>query len=91
MVAAEKALPAHTLARPLHLGELEERVCRFVAARRRQVSSGRISPPEWMVAMFHAVVPAAAATEIDAGRLDTEHAAARSSRPSRGLYESLVS
>ena len=73
LVAAEKALPP-AVVREAHRGGLEERVRAFVAAAQEQGEFRTDLPVDWLVAVFHAVVHAAA-NEIDAGRLDAERAA----------------
>lgn len=72
VAAAEKVLPATTV-RELHHGPLEQRV-RAVVERAR--AAGRFTTDvstDWMVAMIHATIHAAA-SEVDAGRLDAGRA-----------------
>ena len=73
LVAAEKALPP-SVVRDAHAGGLEDRVQRFVAGARRAGAFRSDLPTEWLVAMFHATLHAAA-NEVDAGRLDADDAA----------------
>jgi TetR/AcrR family transcriptional regulator, mexCD-oprJ operon repressor len=68
VVAAEKALPAAKV-RDLHSGGLEERVREFLRAGQQSGAFRGDLPADWLMATFHAVLHAAA-TEIDAGRLD---------------------
>lgn len=74
VVAAEKALPAH-IVREVHAGDLEDRVREFIAAGQRAGAFRSDLSTGWLVATFHATLHAAA-TEIDAGRLDADDAAA---------------
>lgn len=71
LVAGEKALPPK-LMRSLH-GELEDRVRAFIADGQDAGAFRADLPTDWLVAMFHAVVHAAA-NEVDVGRLDGEDA-----------------
>jgi TetR/AcrR family transcriptional regulator, mexCD-oprJ operon repressor len=68
LVAAEKALPSATV-RQAYAGGLEERVRTFIASRQAGGAFRSDLSADWLVGMFHAIVHAAA-TEIDAGRLD---------------------
>ena len=73
VVAAEKALPPDVV-REAHAGELEDRVRNFLA-RAQQAGTFRTDlSTEWLVAIFHATLHAAA-NEIAAGRLDGDEAA----------------
>ena len=73
IVAAEKALPPH-IVRDVHAGELEDRVRNFIAGAQRTGSFRDDVSTEWLVAIFHATLHAAA-NEIAAGRLDGDEAA----------------
>jgi len=68
IIAAEKTLPVTTV-RNAHAGGLEERVRNLFDAGKRSGAFRSELPTDWLVATFHAVLHAAA-TEIDAGRLD---------------------
>jgi TetR/AcrR family transcriptional regulator, mexCD-oprJ operon repressor len=68
IVAADKALPATTV-REAHVGGLEDRVRNLIEAGKRSGAFRSDLPTDWLVATLHAVLHAAA-TEIDAGRLD---------------------
>jgi len=68
IVAADKALPASTV-REAHARGLEERVRKLFDAGKRSGAFQSDLPTDWLVATFHAVLHAAA-TEIDAGRLE---------------------
>jgi hypothetical protein len=70
VVAAEKALPPHVV-RDAHAGELENRVRNFLAGAQRGGAFRADLSTEWLVAMFHATLHAAA-NEIDAGRLNAD-------------------
>ena len=72
VVAAEKALPPHVV-REAHSGELEDRVRNFLADAQRAGAFRSDLSNEWLVAVFHATLHAAA-LEIDAGRLDADEA-----------------
>jgi TetR/AcrR family transcriptional regulator, mexCD-oprJ operon repressor len=73
VVAAEKALPP-LVVRELHAGELEDRVRELLAGAQRAGAFRSDLSTEWLVAMFHATLHAAA-NEIAAGRLQAEEAA----------------
>lgn len=73
IIAAEKALPALRV-RELHEGGLEQRVHEFLAGHQRDGTFRSDLPVAWLTAMFGATVHAAA-TEVEAGRLDPGHAA----------------
>jgi len=72
VVAAEKALPPQVV-RDAHAGELEDRVRNFLAGAQRAGTFRTDLSVEWLVAVFHATLHAAA-TEIAAGRLDRDDA-----------------
>jgi TetR/AcrR family transcriptional repressor of mexCD-oprJ operon len=69
LLAAEKALPPHVV-REAHAGELEDRVRRFLARARRKRAFRSDLSTDWLVAVFHATLHAAAA-EVHAGRLES--------------------
>lgn len=73
VVAAEKALPPHVV-RDAHAGELEDRVRNFLARAQRAGTFRTDLSTEWLVAIFHATLHAAA-NEIAAGRLEGDEAA----------------
>jgi TetR/AcrR family transcriptional regulator, mexCD-oprJ operon repressor len=73
VVAAEKALPPHVV-REAHAGALEDRVHNFLAGAQRAGAFRSDLSTEWLVAMFHATLHAAA-NEIEAGRLNVDEAA----------------
>ena len=73
LVAAEKALPSR-LVRQVHAGELEERVHDFLERGQRAGAFRADLTTDWLVAMFHNTLHAAAA-EIAAGRLPKSDAA----------------
>jgi AcrR family transcriptional regulator len=73
LVAAERALPPKVV-RKLHRGELENRVRDFIAKGQDAGAFRTDMDTEWLVAMFHAVVHAAA-NEVHLGRLDSDQAA----------------
>ena len=73
VVAAEKALPPHVV-REAHAGALEDRVRNFLAGVQRAGAFRSDLSTEWLVAVFHATLHAAA-IEIDAGRLNADEAA----------------
>jgi TetR/AcrR family transcriptional repressor of mexCD-oprJ operon len=73
VVAAEKALPPQVV-RDAHAGDLEDRVRNFLAGAQRAGTFRTDLPTEWLVAIFHATLHAAA-TEIASGRLDGDDAA----------------
>jgi TetR/AcrR family transcriptional regulator, mexCD-oprJ operon repressor len=85
VVAAEKALPAHVV-REAHAGELEDRVRSFLAAARRAGAFRTDQSCDWLVAVFHATVHAAA-NEIEAGRLDADEAAGAITATLLGAYQ----
>jgi AcrR family transcriptional regulator len=70
VVAAEKALPPHVV-REAHAGALEDRVHNFLAGAQRAGAFRTDLSTQWLVAMFHATLHAAA-NEIDAGRLNAD-------------------
>jgi TetR/AcrR family transcriptional regulator, mexCD-oprJ operon repressor len=72
IVAADKALPATTV-RQAHAGGLEERVRNLFRAGQRSGAFRSDLSADWLVAIFHAVLHAAA-DEIDVGRLGPEDA-----------------
>jgi TetR/AcrR family transcriptional repressor of mexCD-oprJ operon len=74
VVAAERALPPDVV-RDVHAGRLEERVRRFVARAQRNRAFRSDLSTDWLVALFHATVHAAAA-EVHAGRLASDEVAA---------------
>ena len=73
LVAAEKALPARVI-RQLHAGELEDRVHDFIASGQRAGAFRTDLTTDWLVAVFHNTLHAAAG-EIAAGRLARSDAA----------------
>jgi TetR/AcrR family transcriptional repressor of mexCD-oprJ operon len=73
VVAAEKALPPQVV-RDAHAGDLEDRVRNFLAGAQGSGAFRTDLSTEWLVAMFHATLHAAA-SEIDADRLDADEAA----------------
>jgi AcrR family transcriptional regulator len=73
VVAAEKALPPDVV-REAHAGELEDRVRNFVAGAQRSGAFRSDLSTEWLVAVFHTTLHAAA-NEIEAGRLNADDAA----------------
>lgn len=73
LVAAEKALPARVV-REAHAGGIEERVARFLAGGQRAGAFRSDLPAQWLVAVFHATLHAAA-NEIAAERLHPDQAA----------------
>ena len=72
VVAAERALPPHVV-RELHAGDLEERVRRFLARGQRSRAFRSDLSTDWLVALFHTTLHAAA-NEVHAGRLDRNEA-----------------
>jgi TetR/AcrR family transcriptional regulator, mexCD-oprJ operon repressor len=85
LIAAEKALPPH-LVREAHAGGLEDRVRSFLAGAQRAGAFRTDLSTEWLVAMFHATLHAAA-NEIEAGRLDADDAAGVITATLRGAYQ----
>ena len=73
VVAAERALPPHVL-RDAHAGELEDRVRRFIASAQRKRAFRSDLSTHWLVALFHATLHSAA-TEVHAGRLESDEVA----------------
>ena len=73
LVAAEKALPARVI-REVHAGELEDRVHNFLAGGQRAGAFRTDLTTDWLVAVFHNTLHAAAG-EIAAGRLAKAEAA----------------
>ena len=73
LVAAEKALPSRVI-RQLHAGELEDRVHDFLAGGQRSGAFRTDLTTDWLVAVFHNTLHAAAG-EIAAGRLARSEAA----------------
>lgn len=73
IVAAEKALPPATV-REMHAGGLEDRVRAFVTAAQGTGEFRTDLTADWLIAVFHAVLHAAA-VEIDAGRMQHGDAA----------------
>jgi len=73
VAAAQKALPPRVI-REAHAGELENRVRNFLASGQRRGAFRADLPTEWLVAVFHATLHAAA-NEIAARRLHAEKAA----------------
>lgn len=74
IVAAEKALPPTTV-REMHAGGLEDRVRGFIAAAQGTGVFRTDLSANWLMAVFHAVLHAAA-VEIDAGRMESVDASA---------------
>ena len=68
IIAADKVLPATTV-RQAHAGGLEARVRNLVSAGQRSGAFRSDLSADWLLATFHAVLHAAA-SEIDAGRLE---------------------
>jgi AcrR family transcriptional regulator len=87
VVAAEKALPPKVV-RALHAGELEERVRRFLARGQRDRAFRSDLSTDWLVALFHATLHAAAG-EVHAGRLDGNEAADTVTRTLLAAYQPL--
>jgi hypothetical protein len=84
LVAAEKALPPQVV-REAHAGELEDRVRNFLAGAQRSGAFRSDLSTEWLVAMFHTTLHAAA-NEIEAGRLDEAEAAGVITETLLGTY-----
>jgi AcrR family transcriptional regulator len=73
ITAAEKALPPRVL-REMHTGELEDRVRGLLSTAQRKRNFRTDLSTDWLVAVFHATLHAAA-LEIEAGRLEQRDAA----------------
>jgi TetR/AcrR family transcriptional regulator, mexCD-oprJ operon repressor len=84
VVAAEKALPPHVV-REAHAGELEDRVRNFLAGAQRTGAFRSDLSSDWLVAVFHATVHAAA-NEIEADRLNADEAAGAITATLLGAY-----
>lgn len=84
VVAAEKALPPHVV-RDAHAGELEDRVQNFLARAQRAGTFRTDLSTEWLVAIFHATLHAAA-NEIAAGRLERDQGASVITATLLGAY-----
>jgi TetR/AcrR family transcriptional regulator, mexCD-oprJ operon repressor len=74
LVAAEKALPAAAV-HQAHAGGLEERVRKFIASSQASGAFRSDLSADWMMAVFAAIIHAAA-NEMDAGRLNAAEASA---------------
>jgi TetR/AcrR family transcriptional regulator, mexCD-oprJ operon repressor len=84
VVAAERALPPHVV-RDAHAGELEDRVRRFLARAQRKRAFRSDLSTNWLVALFHSTLHAAA-TEVHAGRLERSEVAAIITTTLLGAY-----